>query len=238
MSHVKNVHAFGKLTGICTGYGGQYNPGQQNLQVEAMTTLMINAQQALAAVNEAQAFYDKATNQRELGFKNVRRLSSSVWLVLKASGAGPLTVRDAYQIKRKIWGARKAKRKADAAAAEAGVKPGPFIYGNDYGTLVNYFAQLVATVEKEPRYTPNEPRLTLSGLQQKLAELKMLNETVTQAEIQLTQARRERNELFYLQEGNLVSTAIAAKNYIRGVFGFQSSQHNEVSQLDFRKPRL
>jgi len=32
MSHVKNMQSFEKLMGICTGLGGNYNPGKQNLE--------------------------------------------------------------------------------------------------------------------------------------------------------------------------------------------------------------
>ena len=54
------MQAFGKLTGICTGYGGTYNPGQQNLQVNAMTTLLNSAQQAWEEVKEARKAYEEA----------------------------------------------------------------------------------------------------------------------------------------------------------------------------------
>ena len=60
------MQAFGKLTGICTGLGGTYNPGKQNLQVNAMITLLNSAQQAWEEVKEAQKAYDNATNDREL----------------------------------------------------------------------------------------------------------------------------------------------------------------------------
>ncbi len=238
MSHVKNMQAFGKLTGICTGYGGQYNPGQQNLQVDAMTTLMISAQQVMDACNEAQALYDQVTNARERGFYGLRRLSSSVCLVLKSSGVDPGTVADAYALNRRIWGARKAKRKENAAAMAAGEKPKVFVYGLDFASVANHFARLVELVIAEPTYGPNEDHLSVEGLQKKLGNLLKLNAAVTQAEIRLTQARRERNLVFYQMEGNLVSTAMASKQYIRGVFGFQSSQHQEVSQLRFNKPPL
>jgi hypothetical protein len=64
MSHVKNVQAFEKLAGLCTGYGGAYNPGQQNLQVNALVTSLNNAQQVLMEVTEAQTVLDNATNRR------------------------------------------------------------------------------------------------------------------------------------------------------------------------------
>src|SRR5260221_337769 len=94
MSHVKNLHAFGKLTGICTGYGGTYKPGQQNLQVNALIAMSYNAQQVLGEVNEKQTAYDNITNNRELGFKGIRHLSSRIVSVLKSSGANALTVKD------------------------------------------------------------------------------------------------------------------------------------------------
>jgi hypothetical protein len=230
------MQAFGKLTGICTGYGGTYNPGQQNLQVNAMITLLNSAQQAMDEVNEAQVFYDNATNNRELGFKGLRKISSSVCTLLKSSGANELTINDACASNRRIWGARAAKRKA--AKPEGEVQKQSFSYGQDYASLANHFAKLVETVSAEPKYRPNERGLSVAGLQQKLTELQNLNNTVAQAEIRLTQARRSRNELYYQKEGNLFSTALAVKQYVRGVFGYQSSQHLEVQRIHFTKPNM
>src|SRR6187401_3107962 len=106
MSHVKNMQSFEKLTGICTGLGGNYNPGKQNLQVNAITTLSTIAQQIGEEVREAQKAYDMATNAREEGFNTIRQFSSSVYMMLKACGANPLLLADALNSKRRIWGAR------------------------------------------------------------------------------------------------------------------------------------
>src|SRR5689334_17890746 len=106
MSHIKNMQAFEKLTGVCTGLGGTYNPGKQNLQVQAMSTLLSIAQQSWEDVKQAQQGYDNATNDRELGFRKIRKLSSSVCGMLKACGAGELLLKDALNSKRRIWGAR------------------------------------------------------------------------------------------------------------------------------------
>ncbi len=239
MSHVKNVQAFGKLTGICTGYGGNYNPGQQNLQVNAMITLLNSAQQAMQDVNEAQTFYDNATNHRRLGFKGIRRFSSNVNNILKACGAHELTRNDVSSSVRKIWGVRRTQRKANAEIKPEEIKAGSsFIYGLNYASLANYFAQLVSTVSAEPKYRPNEPEYSVEGLKQKLAELHELNELVAQAEIRLATARRNRNELFYIREDSLFYTALAVKHYVRGVFGYKSAQHLETQRLHFSKPKL
>lgn len=238
MTHVKNVQAFGKLTGICTGYGGAYNPGQQNLQVNAMATLMTKAQQAMEKVNEAQSLYDLATNERFKAFKGLRHLASGVCALLQASGADPLHVSDARASCRKIWGSRKATRKANAEATAEG-KPKPaFGYPHDFASIVNYFAALIETVSNEPKYQPNEASMTLEGLRKRLASLQQFNQRVINAEIELTQAKRDRNELYYQADENLFATALAAKLYIRAIFGYRSEQHLEVMRLRFTKPRF
>lgn len=242
MSHLKNVQAFGKLTGICTGYGGQYNPGQQNLQVNAMTTLMLKAQQAMEAWIEAEAFYDQATNKRKAEFTELQRVSSGVCSILRASGASELTVSDGYSFNRLIGGSGRRKRNAASPAmtnAAADQAPPPVISRSSaaFASKANSFAKLVELVTMEPKYTPNEYSFTAAGLQQKLTEMQALNALVAQAEIRLTQARRDRDDLFYQMQGNLFSTATAAKQYIRGVFGYRSSQHLEVQKLLFTNPR-
>ena len=236
MTHVKNVQAFGKLMGICTGLGGNYNPGNQNLQVNAMTTLSNSAQHILNEVNEAQIAYDYATNKRVDDFAELRKISSRVLSLLKASGAHELTVKDAQRTVVKIWGRREKKPVVLPASPDASVKSPTFAYPYDYASIVQYFAHLVETVASMPKYKPNEQALTVEGLKQRLAELRMVNDAVAQAEVTLSQARRKRNELYYLGESNLFATAMAAKQYVRGAFGYQSPEHLEVRKLRFTKP--
>ncbi len=239
MSHVKNMQAFGKLTGICTGLGGTYNPGQQNLQVNAMATLMNIAQQSWEEVKEAQTAYDKATNDRELGFRKIRKLSASVYGMLKASGANTLLLDDALNSKRRIWGARISKlpvadiNKPNEEKSET--RPS---YGKGYVTVAEYFDRLVKTAASEPTYGPNEFELSLTSLQKRLADLFNLNKVVTEAEIRLEEARIKRNTVYYIAPDNLVNTATAVKTYVRSAFGYQSQQHQQVQKLRFTKPNL
>ena len=69
------MQAFGKLTGVCTGLGGTYNPGNQNLQANAMAAQLNIAQQVWEEVKDAEIAYDNATNNREQGFRNMRQLN-------------------------------------------------------------------------------------------------------------------------------------------------------------------
>ena len=111
-----------------------------------------------------------------------------------------------------------------------------FAYARDYASMALYFDKLVRTVATETKYMPGEPELTVASLQAKVMELQGLNGGVTQAEVNLSEVRRKRDALFYKDDGNLFATAVAAKQYVRGAFGFSSAQRTEVSRLHFTKP--
>ncbi len=238
MSHVQNLQSFDKVIRICTGLGGTYNPGQQNLQVYAMSTQLNIAQQIWEEVKEAQKAYDNATNARELGFQQIRTLSSNVYNMLKTCGANPLLLKDALNSKRRIWGARISKPPAVIETAEAEKQDARPSYGQAYLVSAEYFDRLVKTVASESRYTPNEPHLSLASLEETLAGLFTLNKAVMEAETRLAEARIKRNTDYYIAPENLVSTATAVKTYVRSVFGYQSQEHQLMQKLRFTKPQL
>ncbi len=239
MSHVQNMQSFEKLTGICTGLGGNYNPGKQNLQVNAMATQLNIAQQIEEEMREAQKAYDNATNARERRFQNIRKLGSGVYGILKAFGTDPLLLADALNIKRRIWGAPIAKQTVvDPGNAKEGRPASRPSYGQGYITMAEYFDRLVKTLASESRYRPNEMEFTVASLQQTAAELFQLNKAVMDAEIRLEEVRIKRNTVYYIAPENLIETAVAVKTYVRSVFGFQSQQHQQLQKLRFTKPNL
>ena len=239
MSHVQNMQSFEKLTGICTGLGGNYNPGKQNLQVNAMTTLSTIAQQIGEEVREAQRVYDNATNAREEGFRNIRQLSSRVYMILKSCGANSLLLADALNSRRRIWGAPITKPPAiDPEKANEEKPASRPSYGHGYIIIAEYFDRLVKTVGSEPKYIANESELKVNDLLQTAAGLFSLNKAVMEAENKLDEARIKRNTVFYIAPESLFETANAVKAYVRGIFGYQSQQHQQVQKLRFTKPIL
>jgi hypothetical protein len=237
MSYIKNVQAFGKLTGICTGYGGRYNPGQQNLQLSSMLTLLSKARQVMDEINAAQTEYDNVTNSRELAFIGVRKLSTRVISVLQSCGAHKLTIEDARVRIRKLWGVRTADRSPLPSEKDGQpIVKSRTARGLDYGTLAEHIAKLLETVSAEANYQPNEPELTVEGLGNTLATLRSLNEAVIQSTVRLSNVRKKRNALLHESEVNVCRTALAAKFYIKAAFGPDSEQYNEVTRLRFTKP--
>lgn len=239
MTHVQNVQAFGELKGLCTGYGGEYNPGKQNLQVEALTTLWLNANQVMDDVIVAKAEYDIATNNREQAFAQLGKLGTRIFGILKAGGASPLLLKDAQTLVNKLRGfGSKAHRPPISSQEPEPVITKRRLGGHDYASRKNHFASLLEIVMSEPTYKPNESYLSVAGLQGVLDNLRELNEKVVAAKVALREARRNRNTLLYVGEESLVSTAQAVKQYVKAIYGFTSQQHTEVFRIGFTKPKM
>lgn len=58
MTHIKTVEAFSRLIGFCTGFGDKYDPGNQNLQLEMLTSQLAETQQAIERIKIAKTNYD------------------------------------------------------------------------------------------------------------------------------------------------------------------------------------
>ncbi len=239
MSHAKNVEAFGKLVGVCTGYGENYNPGQPNLRVESLSNLFTTAHTALINVNLAKTALENATNGREVAHREINFLAARILSELKSSGALPQTVADARTMVRKIKGYSPDRPPAQAA----GVSPGGaaargHTSGSDYSSAMYHFDKLLTTVSAEPMYKPLLPVLRVENLRAKLATLRGKNEEVSAASAAVGKARRERNTLLYGPADSLYHTAMAVKQQVRATFGHFTQSAKAATHIKFSKVKV
>ncbi|HRK53438.1 MAG TPA: hypothetical protein PK185_05965 [Cyclobacteriaceae bacterium] len=238
MSNVKNLQSLEKLLGICTGLGGSYNPGNQNLQVKAMATLLSQAQTVLSEVDTARTGFEVATNAREQAFGTLRPLTTRIISALIAGGAMPQTVADARTMSRKMYGRVMADRAPVPLEGEEKPKTKRRARGTDYSSLVAHFAKLLETVSASPRYKTNEQELMVESLKKYLANLQKHNSSVIDATVSWQEARRKRNEVFYQLDKNLYDVGQRSKQYVKSLFGFSSSEYQTVRKIRFTKPRV
>lgn len=237
MSHVKNVEAFEKLVGICTGYGVQYNPGQPNLRVENLSSIVNRARGALFNVSVAKTNFENATNSREVLFKEVDALAPRILAELKATPALTQTVSDARAMVRKIKGYTSAlSPAATATKAEAPTPATTRARGTDFASVVAHFEKLLQTVATEPHYQPTLPELQVENLQATLNDLRQRNAAVIAATASLGKARRERNAVLYGGRGSLHGTAMAVKQQAKALFGVNSAATQAAVRIRIVKP--
>jgi hypothetical protein len=241
MGHIKNVEAFEQLLAVCTGYGGQYNPGQQNLQLESMISMLGNARIAVRQVIEAKTSFNNATNSREVAFGKLDKLVTRILGELSSSGALDQTIADARSVVRQLVGRRRASRQPELSEntqAPAPSEKRTRASGSDFYVKEHYFAQLLQIVAMEPRYQPKVEDLKVQSLMAQHAALQHENAAVAEAAVTLAEARRNRNALMYRNTPNLHGTAMAVKEQVKAIFGFGGEAYRAVSRLSFTKPVL
>lgn len=235
MSHVRNVQAFEKLLGVCTGLGGTYKPGKQNLRVSVMHSMLVKAQQALSEVSDAVTLFNNATNQREELFERTDKLAFSIFNVLQASGANALTIEDARRAYRRLVAGNPGSGNHKLPTPEVKNALAKSGYGRDYVTRVHNFEDLINIVSKDANYQPVEPVLSLEYLQQHATAMHTANAVVLQASLTLAKARIKRNEVMYKGETSLYKIAKAVKLYVRGILGTGNPEYQLLLEARFDK---
>jgi hypothetical protein len=236
MSTIKTVDAYSRLVGLCTGFGGKYNPGQQNLKLKAMRALLEKAQSSLQDVKSKTNAYKHITNERELAFADVDQLASQITFTLKAAGVPKQTLDDARYYFRLIG--RRLKSRAPVPAVEGEEQPlraRRFTQGS-YVARANNLGKLVDLVSTLPEYVPNEEELQTEQLQAKVDRLHELNKAVALAKAARSQAISHRNKVLYDDVDSMVDNASRVKSYVRVVYGHDSDEMKLVVNLSFTKP--
>ncbi len=241
MSHVHNVQSFEKLLGICTGYGGSYNPGQQNLRVENLSDLLMRAREKLLQVSVAKTSYEHAQNSREAAFAEIRKLAPRILAELKSSDVLPETVNDAALMVKKMKGYSSSLKpvKTSAQAEGSGISNPVQAFrrssGSDFANCTANFEKLLQTLATEPMYQPSNEELQLDMLQVNLAAMQSLTTAVVTAASILGQARRERNTVLYQGSSSLCSTALVVKQKVKAIFGTTSEAFTAARKIRFTK---
>ncbi len=232
MTTVKTMQAFNELIGYCTGYGGKYNPGRQNLRIENLQVQMEAVRQVLEKVKETKVHFDNEVNARRQVFDQLPAHAARVMRTLEASGASAEKLADARGIIRELMGRMPGKtilKKMDEASAESSVKRSRFQLA--FVSKADWFEKLVETVGTEPRYLSFDADLSVEGLKNKVAELHRLNHRVTDARVPWSNARVLRDELMWGKDDSIVEIARAIKRYLRGSFGYNSPQYEQVKGI-------
>lgn len=240
--HAKNVANLSTLTSVVKGFGEVYNPSKQSITHAALATLAGNANKLLKMVNIALGIYSVATAARDVGFKPLSKLATRILNAIRASDTTEQIDDTVQSLVRKIQGKRATPRKTEeekvALQAEGIVVKEVSSSQMSFDNRLDSLDKLIGLLSNIPQYAPNEEDLKLTTLSTDYTNLKSLNTAVVEAGTRLSNARRARNEMFYTPDLGMVDTALAAKAYIKSLFGATSQQYKQVSGLAFKVIKL
>jgi hypothetical protein len=231
--HAKNVANLGNLIEFVDAYGATYNPSRSALTVASLKVLETDAKNALDVVINKLALYDDAVNQRHQAFAELKPRATRIMAALKASGTAEALFDDARGFNRKIQGQRAIKPPTNPDPS-APVPNTVSVSQQSFDQLIQHLKGLIAILKTEPNYAPNENDLKVANLDSYVADMLDKNNKVAIAVAAISNARIDRNKMLYAKTTGLVDIAQAVKLYVKSIFGSNSSQYGDVSNLPFK----
>lgn len=235
--HAKNIANFQDLIAFVTGYGATYNPSKNALKLPQLNTLVTTSQSKLADVIAKNTSYNNAVNDRMLAFEPLKALSTRLVNALETTDAPQEKINDAKGFNRKIQG----KRASSSTTPADPSTPAPATISasqQSYDQQIQHFAGLVAVLQSETSYTPNESDLKIVTLTAKQTDLSTKNNAVSTAYTSVSNSRISRNKTLYDETNGLVNIATEVKKYIKSVFGATSQEYAQVKGIEFKKVKI
>jgi hypothetical protein len=234
--HAKNVANFQDLISFVTGYGATYNPNKNALKVPQLTAMYTASQASLAEVVLKNTAYNNKVNERLVAFKDLKSLSTRLINALQSTDATAEKIADAKALNKKMQGVR---AKATVTQADPST-PAPATISTSqqsYDQQIQHLAGIIAVLQSEASYAPNENDLKITTLTTKQADLTAKNSAVATAYTNVSNSRIARDTTIYGKNTGLVDIAAEVKKYVKSVYGATSPQFAQIKGIEFTKKR-
>jgi hypothetical protein len=235
--HAKNVANFETVTIVLLALGAIYNPSQPLILLPALQARLTAAKNALTAIDEAEAEKKITGNERAAEFKGIAAFAVNIKREAEVAVNDEAFTRDLLTIVRKLRGGRAGEAPVDDPTTpdinEALLAHS--VSSRDYDSLVSHFADLIALLRTQAAYDPNDPEITITALEAKLAALTAKNNAAKAAEAALGMATDARDELLYHPETGIIKLVKLIKTQLARKPGKSSAAYQQINALEFRK---
>jgi len=235
--HARNVERFTQLLSFVTSYGADYAPSNTNITILNLQAKLTASLAGIDGVSTTRAPLTVAINERQNAFADLRRLTTRVVNSFAASGAPQNAVDDAKSLKRKIDGVRAKALPQDNPNTPDDESQGNSVSQQSYTQLTEHLDNLIELLDGSGTYAPNETELQIGALQTYSTSLKSANNSVINSTTPLSNSRIARDEVLYADGTGLVDLAGLVKKYVKSLYGADSPQYQQISGLEFKRPR-
>lgn len=232
--HAINVANFQKLIAFVTGYGAKYNPSNNSLKLPSLIALHTEAEASLQHVTDQDTAYNNTVNSRVAAFKDLKPLSTRLINALETTEATSEKIDDAKALNKKMQGSR--SKAVDRPTDPNTPAPNTIsVSQQSYDQQIQHFAGIIAILQTEPSYAPNETDLQLTTLITKKADLTAKNGDVGTAYTNVSNSRIARNTKIYDTDSGVFGIAFEVKKYVKSVYGASSPEFAQIKGIKFTK---
>jgi hypothetical protein len=235
--HAKNIENLKKARDFAAGWGSKYMPTNPILAVAGMTALIDNADNVTDDVQNAKTPYRNATSACDEAFAPIGKLSTRIIKGLEAAGVSALVVEDAKTYSRKIKGQRKTAVPKPAVPGNLAVTESPTIHSVSQMSrvqLIEHLDSLRSLAEAQDLFKPNETDLKSNALHDYSDDLKAKTQAVGTTFVNFSNSLKDRDDVLYDNDVNLVATGKLFKVYVEAAFGRNSNEWNQIKNIVFK----
>jgi hypothetical protein len=228
--HNKNVANFSTAYQILEEMGTLYNPTNAKIQLVNLDPIRTSLQTTIVDLNNKKPIYKNAVSAREFAISPLGKLMTKSLNYAKSLDISVIDKENINAQAKKIRGDQKPKSVNPETTETDGISTSQMSYDSRIANLQAYTNQLASHTE----YAPNETEIQIASFQTLHTNLVTLSQAVNSAGNALITARKNRNNILYSNDTNVIQLIKDIKAYLKSLGEAGKPYYNAIVKLQFK----
>jgi hypothetical protein len=228
--HNKNVANFSTAYQIFEEMGSLYNPSNSNLQLVNLAPIKVSLAGVITVLNDKKPVYKNAVADREIEIAPLGKITTRALNFAKSINISTTDKDNLASQAKKIRGDQNPKVVNPDTAEVDAISTSQMSYDSRIANLETYTSQLAS----HPEYAPNETEIQIASLQNYHQRLVTLSSLVNSAGNALITARKNRNDILYFNDTNIIQLIKEIKAYLKSLGQAGEPYYKALVKLQFK----
>lgn len=209
--------------------GAIYNPSNSNLLLINLQPKKVSLGGTITVLNDKKPIYKNAVADREVAIAPLGKRMSKALNYSKSINISDTDKENLANQVKKIRGDKKPKKVNPDTTENDGISTSQMSYDSRIANLETITSQFASY----PEYVPNEIEIQIPTLQAYHTELTTLSSLVNSAGNALITARKDRNQILYYDDHNIIQLIKDIKNYVKSLGNVAQPYYKALVKLKF-----
>lgn len=230
VGHGKNAANLASGIQILEEMGNLYNPTNPNILLPNLNTIKAELNNVITVLNTKKPIYKNAVANREILIAPLSKKTTKSLNFFKSLNVSATDKENVANQVKKIRGDKSPKKINPETTESDAISTSQMSYDNRIANLDTYINQL----SSHPQYVPNETEIQVATLQAYYQELVTASSQVNAAGNALLTARKNRNEVLYTNENNVIKLMQEVKAYLKSLGDAGTPYYKAFVKLKFK----
>ena len=230
VGHGKNAANLASGIQILEEMGNLYNPTNPNIFLPNLNTIKAELNNVITVLNTKKPIYKNAVANREILIAPLSKKTTKSLNFFKSLNVSATDKENVASQVKKIRGDKSPKKINPETTESDAISTSQMSYDNRIANLDTYINQL----SSHPQYVPNETEIQVATLQAYHQELATASSQVNAAGNALLTARKNRNEVLYTNENNVIKHMQEVKAYLKSLGDAGTPYYKAFVKLKFK----